>query len=329
MIKKARLIHILLLLILSPWLDAAQPVEIPLPTPFNQASLEYSGLCWYQDYLLLLPQYPTGYIVAVSRNDIASSLKDPAHPAVDPVRVPFKGDEFKQLITGFEGFEAILIQDSTATLMIEISHGREMSGMAIQGTISSLEEGIMLDPARTVEIMAPQKKRNMAYESLIPAGNNYIPIYEANGARVNRDPWQPVLGPDLQVVDKIPFPTIEYRITDATDLDSKGKFWVINYLWPGDYRLLKPAADPYLPGRKAVKPGMTVERIMELEYRDNHIFITPTPPLYLPPDEAGSRNWEGIARYEDKGLLLITDEHPRTILMFVPWPKDSSEEKSQ
>lgn len=324
--KNVRLIQFLLLAFLSGLRGADPPVEIPLPSPFNQPELEYSALAWYRDYLILLPQYPTGYIVALSRPDIASCLENPAHPPVQPIRVPFLGDEFKQLISGFEGFEAILIEDTLVTLMVEINHGHEMSALAIQGQFPSLEKGISLDPSRTVEIMTPRKKRNMAYESLISVDGQYIPLYEANGARVNEDPWQPVLGPDLQVVDKIPFPTIEYRITDATDMDETGKFWVINYLWPGDYRLLKPAPDPFLPGGKAVKPGTAVERLLEMEYRDNHIFVTPTPPLNIPPSDSQSRNWEGIARYGDQGFIIITDKHPRTILLFVPWPDTTSRE---
>jgi hypothetical protein len=34
--------------------------------------------------------------------------------------------------------------------------------------------------------------------------------------------------------------------------------------------------------------------------------------------EEKSRNWEGLARLDKKGFLMIVDEHPRTILAFVP-----------
>ena len=33
-----------------------------------------------------------------------------------------------------------------------------------------------------------------------------------------------------------------------------------------------------------------------------------------------ARNWEGIARLEGRGFLLVTDQFPDTILAFVPYP---------
>ena len=33
------------------------PIEIPLKGEANQQSLEMSGLAWYNDYLILMPQY--------------------------------------------------------------------------------------------------------------------------------------------------------------------------------------------------------------------------------------------------------------------------------
>jgi hypothetical protein len=33
-----------------------------------------------------------------------------------------------------------------------------------------------------------------------------------------------------------------------------------------------------------------------------------------------TRNWEAIARMDDLGFLIATDEHPQTILAFVAIP---------
>jgi len=34
-------------------------------------------------------------------------------------------------------------------------------------------------------------------------------------------------------------------------------------------------------------------------------------------DDGQSRNWEGIAMLDQRGFLLVTDQHPNTILAFV------------
>jgi hypothetical protein len=63
-----------------------------------------------------------------------------------------------------------------------------------------------------------------------------------------------------------------------------------------------------------------VERLVEFECNGSGIRLTKRPPipLKLRLDEP-PRNWEGIVRLEGRGFLLITDEHPRTILGFVEY----------
>jgi len=44
------------------------------------------------------------------------------------------------------------------------------------------------------------------------------------------------------------------------------------------------------------------------------------PPVELELiDAQTSRNWEGIARLDKRGFLVVTDEHPGTILAFIPY----------
>ena len=55
-----------------------QPVtEIPLAGPANQAKAEISGMAWYKDWLVLLPQYPSVVetsLYAIPKADIVAFL---------------------------------------------------------------------------------------------------------------------------------------------------------------------------------------------------------------------------------------------------------------
>ena len=65
----------------------------------------------------------------------------------------------------------------------------------------------------------------------------------------------------------------------------------------------------------------TVERLVELQYSPTAITFTATPPVQLEllgDDQA--RNWEGLARLEGRGFLMVTDKFPETILGFVAYP---------
>jgi hypothetical protein len=120
----------------------------------------------------------------------------------------------------------------------------------------------------------------------------------------------------------LPFPTVEYRVTDATELDDDGRFWVINYFFPGELAL-RPSEDPiaaaYGEGpTHAARSG--VARLLEMQVTAQGVTLVDRPPVQLELGPLSLHNWEGIVRLEDRGFLLVTDKFPETILGFVPYP---------
>lgn len=113
---------------------------------------------------------------------------------------------------------------------------------------------------------------------------------------------------------------LEYRVTDATEADAEGRFWVTNYHWPGS---------PWQPGvcTLTARHGTgdthshcrTVERLVELQWRAGEVRPTERAPILLELiDDDHARNWEGLVRLGSRGFLVVTDEHPESILAFVP-----------
>ena len=145
-------------------------------------------------------------------------------------------------------------------------------------------------------------------------------IYEANGSNLRKNPTQSVFTHKSKSISQVNFPNIEYRITDATRMDNNDRFWVINYFWPGDKKLLNPGEDNVL---NKIKQGSShlksdqIERLVEFQMNEGEISISNTKPIQLVLESDASRNWEAVARLDDKGLLIATDKHPRMILGFV------------
>ena len=110
---------------------------------------------------------------------------------------------------------------------------------------------------------------------------------------------------------------IEYRITDATKIDSGGKFWCINYLWPGDEMRLKPDEEFYLNEIQKNKNFKQIERLIELELKDGKILLSDNEPINFELENNMSRNWEGLVRYREDSFLIVTDKYPRMILGLV------------
>jgi hypothetical protein len=147
-----------------------------------------------------------------------------------------------------------------------------------------------------------------------------LTFYEANGANINPHPVAHRFDLSLAAQGTTPMANLEYRITDATQVDGDGKFWVMNYLFPRDASKLKVGDDPIARrwGRGATHAThQSVERLVELQITSGGVRLTDRAPIQLQLASDGvSRNWEGLVRFED-GFLLVTDTHPRTLFGYV------------
>jgi hypothetical protein len=307
------------------------PVKpIPLSGPAASRKAELSGMAWYGDTLILLPQYPArfgdgpdGALFAIPKTDLLAYLDGSWTEPLLPQEVPLVAPGLANKLPGYQGFEAIAFQGDQVYLTIETKPRADMLGYLVSGSISPDLSQVSLDVDNLQAIQPQAHLDNMADETLLLAGDRLVTIYEANGVNVNPSPLAHLFTLHLQQVSTIPFPNIEYRITDATALDSAGQFWAINYFYPGD-TLLKPGPD-LLAERYGEGPTharyKTVERLVEFHYSPSGIQLVDRPPIQLQLiDDNHSRNWEGLARLGQRGFLLATDTFPETILGFVSSP---------
>tara|TARA_Y100001936_G_scaffold232326_1_gene257146 strand:- start:679 stop:1272 length:594 start_codon:yes stop_codon:yes gene_type:complete len=197
-----------------------------------------------------------------------------------------------------------------------------MQSFIVKGSMDIKNKTLIIDPEKKVEILLPVNIKNMGYESILKYKYRLMVLFEANGINVNSDPKASFYNSSLKQKGHISFPNIEYRITDATELDDQGRFWAINFFWPGEKKRLNPGKDLVL--NNTVK-GEThqkfehVERLVEFKIDGKNIYKTNSLPIQLKLNQ-NSRNWEGVVRMENKGFLMIVDEHPRTILAFIKKP---------
>ena len=301
------------------------PIEILLTGEATERSLEMSGLAWYNDYLILMPQYvneskPRFYYLKKSTiNDWLNGNKEkPLNPSKIDIIMP----DYFNSIKGYQGFEAICFIGNKAYLIIETKNSDLMQSFIVKGSMDIKNKTLIIDPAKKVEILLPVNIKNMGYESILKYKYRLMVLFEANGINVNSDPKASFYNSSLKQKGHISFPNIEYRITDATELDDQGRFWAINFFWPGEKKRLNPGKDLVL--NNTVK-GEThqefehVERLVEFKIDGKNIYKTNSLPIQLKLNK-NSRNWEGVVRMENKGFLMIVDEHPRTILAFIKKP---------
>jgi hypothetical protein len=248
-----------------------------------------------------------------------------------PEPVPFDDDGLASTVDGFEGFEAIAFWKDNVFATIESSRSGKMMGYLVRGKVipSGSSFSIQLDATTRIALPPRADLINISDEAIVILPNEkLLTFYEANGANVVPNPFAylfDISGKELNRLGTVPVPNIEYRISDCTPADSKGNFWCINYMYPGDHRKLNPARDVFAE-RRATDPSQShaasriVERLIELRFDGKEIVITESAPIELKLDPAGvARNWESIAYVRDRGFFLATDKYHKTLFAFIPW----------
>lgn len=306
--------------------------RLDLRGPMGRRDAQISGLAWWGNQLVLLPQYPsfatpdTAHLYVISRADLDAALQPGrGSMSVTPTPIPIDTTGL-QGIAGYQGIESIAFADERAFLTIEAA-GIAFGMVGMRASIASARlhaDGaagtpFALSVDRAASLSVPSWIPNMAYEAIVIQEDRPVALFEANGANVTPNATATRLTSTLDPAASLPMPALEYRLTDATAADSSGRFWVTNYLYAGEAGLLNPAPDSVALAHgvgESHRQRVAVERLVEFEMRDDRIVRTSTPPVWIQLTEGTGRNWEGIVRYRD-GFLVATDTFPETILAFV------------
>jgi CubicO group peptidase (beta-lactamase class C family) len=316
------------------WGDAAplevRPQFLVLPEWLRPRESMISGLAWYGEDLILLPQQrPVGGALSVHRGKLYSIprsvlIREITNPSGGYLPVETWSLEAPGIdsLPGFQGFEAIAFDGDRVFATVEADPGEDSHAWLLRGRANPTTRRVSFGPPAT-RIIGRSGIRNLTEEALVVHGGEVVSIHEANGGEVNPKPVVHLFPTALATGNPgdgriLPMAGLEYRVTDATSADEQGRFWVTNYLWPGD-SVLQVLSDPLggpAAGSRSSEVGW-VERLVELQITPEGISTTDRQPLYIEPGE-GPRNWEGIVRLGELGFLVVIDKFPSTRLAFVP-----------
>jgi hypothetical protein len=304
--------------------------RLPLAWPLDQPAAELSDLAWAGDDLILLPQFPSrfeprpgGSLFKIRRADLERWVGGDRRAPLEVRTVAFEAPGVVDRVEGFQGFEALAIDGRRIFLAAESRSDGRMRAHLLRGDIDAAHERVTVRADSLVELPCPNNLNNIAYEALTVYRGSVVTFYESNGQAVVRAPSALVWDESLRTFERQPMSPLEYRVTGASAADAEGRFWVTNVFWPGE-RALRAEDDPIAEafGRGATHAhSEVVERLVELRIGPAGVGRTATPPVQLALSPDGrTRNWEGIALLGERGFVLVTDEHPPTILGFVPRP---------
>ncbi len=306
--------------------DPASPViKIPLAGPVANSQAELSGLAWYGDNLILLPQYPDfhsdtgdGFLYALPKVEIISFLTGTISPPLEPRPIPFIAPGLRDSIAGFEGYEAITFLGDAVYITIESRTAGGMLGYLAKGAIAPDLSALTLDTSTLVPIGPQTAIENMSEEGIFTTDQVVGTIYELNGRGINPSPVVHLFDLDLRPLEAASFPHLEFRLTDASEVDQDGRFWTINYFFPGTGEITDEPPDGEENDDQSRLPWQGMGRLVELQFTPSGITLTGSAPIQLETLLSDIHNWEGLVRLDDQGFLLVSDEFPDTVLGFVP-----------
>ncbi|RKZ12262.1 hypothetical protein DRQ53_10990 [bacterium] len=304
----------------APRIVASQVHQLPLQLEEPFADAEFSSIWWDGDDLLILPQYAGEKgrgILALQRDSIGRAIEElragreprPLRPRVITTEVSGVRDS----ISDYDGLEAVAVRDGRCFVLAEFGHegGTAWGSRLVYGTVEREHGSIRFDSLGQTSLEGPQMRSNYTHEAMVLADEELWVLCELNGRAVTELPLLMRYSLDLQPRGTWPMPALEYRISDATNLDDQGRFWVINLFWPPDAEIVGASGE------------LPIERLVPLRFTGQRIEVDPERAwLDLRGDEERPMyNWEGVARWGEEGFLLVTDSYPEDLLAYVERPE--------
>ena len=303
-----------------------RPIYISIGGDITSSSQEISGMDWYKDNLFLLPENLNGYVFCINKRILDLKINNNDTSKIIPKKIKFNTPDYKKIIPGFDSFESIAFRGYEVYITIEIKFPDSMSCVLVRGHIDEKSLEITIPEQTLTTLDVPMYIDNLSYETLVIKNDHIYALFETNGINLIPNPYALSIGISGNEIQKYPISNINYRITDATKIDQNNRFWAINYFFPRDKKSLNPSDDDILVKKYGQGPTHSisdrVERIVEYKINNNNIVLTNNPHIEIKLEgEKISRNWEALARYEDKGFLIATDKYPKpnTILAYIPF----------
>lgn len=326
----------------------------PLPiAAINASECQFSALAWFGEALVLVPERAVtcsegtksaktvelscaapGTLFMLDKAELVAFIRArQSHGAAADALVPqaslrprTEGLRLNlgQLCTAFHGYavqgvEAIAFSSDRrdAWLLIEskrVGAQGEMVAWLAHGTVR--EGQILLDPKQVERILPNTKLDNLSAEAITVFEQDVFILEEANGPAGNGGAARAHRRAPQGALVSVPMPPLCYRVTDATQPDAQGRFWVTNVLCkPGPCEVLEALPPDHPEG---------IEQLVQLriDARSRSIVAGDAPIVRLSRGTSSS-NWEGIAQLDALGFLIIADKFSNQgrVFGYVPYPQ--------
>ena len=186
------------------------PTLLKIGGPIKNSDEEVSGMDWYNDNLILLPENLNGYVFAIKKAELDSRINGNDTTTIFPEQIKLNTPNYKELVPGFDSFEAIAFRGYEVYLTIEVKFADSMSCLLARGHIDEKTLEITVPEQNLTVIDVPTYVDNMSYESLVIDKDRVIALFEANGDSLIKSPYALSINSSGNDVIKYPLSSINY-----------------------------------------------------------------------------------------------------------------------
>ncbi len=290
--------------------------EIPLNGPIKDRLSEISGMTWYKDQLILLPQYPQrikgqSNLYFIEKKQLGKWLKNNSNSPISPKEIPIHIPQNLTAIENYQGFEAICFHHNHCFMIVE-QHHKPTGTMGAKLVRGKLVDGEIYIDEYFVSLPMPKTYPNMGYESMAIYNDRIILFHEINSKQLNPESAILCYDFDLKPVENIPMPETQFRLTDMTEVIDN-QFWAINFFWNGERKWFQEYC-------KKEQVNDSFMQLLSYNLTAQKVVQNPSEIIIDMPDNQ-AYNFEGLVRYKS-GFLIITDKYPRTVFGLVSIKKE-------
>ena len=178
-----------------PLVEEIEILSIPLPENLTAGRAEISGMAWYGDRLVLLPQYPDrfksggfGSLFYIEKSDILNFIGNPGDEPLSVVSIEFDDAGISSMISGFEGFEAIAFNGETFFVTVETRTGTGMLGYVYRGVVRNNLTSMKIEADVFQKVQPQADFSNASEEAILIYEDQVYSFYEDYGKDKNFDP---------------------------------------------------------------------------------------------------------------------------------------------
>ena len=308
----------------TPFIMQTQPASpsistpvVVTPLPLNLAGFPagsqtaITGMAWFSDTLVLLPQFPDlnavagqGAVFGIPRAVLQNAISERSSQAIELVKIPFLFQGIKADLPNSVGFHSLAFSGSQVFSTVLVNAGITTLYL-VKGQVSQDLKRITLGNRVQISSQSDTKPAPLFGSILMVAGKRIVLFETGIGSDAKASISAALYDFSLTPQGIIPFPHLESYLISVSSTDAQGSFWGLSCVLP----------------TKAENNLMTAATMEEFHFTEYGIERTESPQLLFKLSNPSAHCPSGLERLGIEGYLVVDPNLTSGLrILYIPKP---------